>query len=154
LTKDYPWSFEFRFLTRLKDMIAALPLGSATLETGPDTSLVNFVISPTNPGSAAIRGSAATQQGICVTIGQSAYVELSEKRKGEDRFFAICKSIFTAHSTERVVCDRQGRVLYSKIVLPLGGRQIQLRDGWIFWWARLGRSERRFSYEPYYKVAD
>ena len=155
LTGEYAPTFETKFLKRLKHVIGSLPTGAATLQIGgpsslPETVYPSFLISPANQNSAPIKGSAAPQQGIIFTIGRATVVELGEDQRGEDRFFQICQGVFTSHFRERLIYISSGRVIHSRIVLPGDGRGLRLRQQQILWWLFPNKTEKLFSYQPYY----
>jgi hypothetical protein len=147
LTADYPAGFERSFLERLEGVVQALPGNAATLQTESSADYVIFKIFPTNRNSAPIEGEASTQGGIALKIGRATRVELSTN--AEDRFFLICRAVFTSHFTESLISTSKGRTLYSRIVLSIDGRQIRLGGHQLFWWLFPNKRKELFSYAPY-----
>ena len=154
--------FEHEFLERLRgDLVRALPEGTADFYVGHPASHPNslpyFRITPTNPRAAKIQGFVCEGQGIDFTIGEATGGEVfvSRKRNAEDRigvekFFQICRAVFTSHFSETIVLNPRGRRLWSKIVLTVDGRKVRLQGGSIFWFLFPRRAKRVICYEPYY----
>src|SRR5579862_8795528 len=90
--------FEERIGARLSALVAALPNGTANLYVGanptdPKALFPYFLITPSNPRSAKIRGYVVEGQGFDYTIGQATGGEIfvppnntARARAKEDRF--------------------------------------------------------------------
>jgi hypothetical protein len=153
--------FETRFAERLRNTVAALPVGAAQLSFdkkpcgGP--LLPHFRITPTNPHSAIVEGCFAEGEGINFSIGHGTsgevYVttEMGENVKAqEDRFFDICRAVFTTRFSEDLVYNSHGRRVSSRMVLEIDGHTMVLGRHRAFWWLFPNKTRKHFSYEPYY----
>lgn len=154
--------FETTFAERLRGVVAELPKGTAELQfekraCGSPSPLPYFRIAPSNPRSSPIEGFFVQGEGINFNIGRATsrevYVanESGDESKAEvDEFFRICQAVFTTQFSEKAIYDARGKVIWSRIVLRVDGRNIVLGGQRIFWWFHRAKTRKQFEYEPYY----
>lgn len=158
-----PSGLETRVLDRLRESVAALPEKSADLYIDEDRDPRarvpgwQFRVTPAKQHSACIQGLVDSSFGIYFTVGQATAAEIflaSRSSKSnemeEERFFDICRAVFTTHFSEDVTYSSASRVLRSRIMLCVDERTIRIERHQILWWLYLRRTTEHFSYEPYY----
>lgn len=152
--------FEAEFMEKLRELVGTLPKGTAELYIGHvpahPKSLPFFRITPTNHQAAIIQGGVCDGQGIDFKIGQATGGEIfvSPKRTDRDnarveRFFQICRSVFSSNFCEVLILNSSGSKVWSRITLKVDGRRVRLGGGWIFWWLVPRKTKRVVCYEPY-----
>lgn len=161
LTSRPVTGFETEVLERLSARIDRMPPGTALLKVGRHPLDVNspfpyFEVTPRNPNSAPLRGSVSNSEGINITIGRAASRELwisgGDILKGtscEQELLMICDAVFVSHFSEEDVCDADGRVLRSKLVVNVGTTPVQFGRRLLVRWPFTRTHRRVFSYEPY-----
>jgi hypothetical protein len=155
-------SFEDHFLDQLQTIVNALPAGSAELTIGQiqsvrDVSLITFSIKPRNTRSSPLEGRVSKLYGIEFKIGQGSTSEFffgssprPEKiRKYEERFFLLCRAVFTTNFKEKVTFDRNGKIVSSKLTIRIDGKTVRLCRIRVLAWIIPGKRTQAFSYEPY-----
>jgi hypothetical protein len=159
-----PGGLEIRVLDRLREIVAALPEKSADLYIDEDRDPKarvpgwHFRVTPSKQHSACIQGLVDSSFGIYFTIGEATAGEIflasrssKTNEMEEERFFAICRAVFTTHFSEDVTySSTSNRVLRSRIMLRVDERTIRIGGHQLFGWLYPRRTTKHFSYEPYY----
>jgi len=153
--------FEREILEGLRRTVQGFPAGTAELEIGtppaaPKERFPSFLVLPANPRSARIHGTVMDGGVIELTVGQAARKELwpiprdGGEKFVQEQFFGVCRAVFTTSFFEELRRDRNGRIVYSKLILTVNGTQMVLGSDFIF--QRLLRRTQKeiHEYEPYY----
>lgn len=145
-----------------------MPYGVIRFEIGkhpfdPSCHYPFFLIEPTNPQSAKIKGVIEGQEHragtISITIGQASTLELwvdlrrPDRAEAEiDEFLQICNAVFSTWFYEDVTFGRQGDIIRSRLLLDVAGKKIVFSSGVLFRNPFQKTTSKRFSYEPYVKT--
>lgn len=153
---------ETRVIAGLENLVASLPKSVAGLSVGrhpTDSTCVvpYFEVTPSNRGSAGIKGVISENVGIEVGVGRASYKELylsgGNIIKGmscEEELLKICHAVFAGNFSEEIKYDSHGKISSSRLTLTVVGIDVRFDSGIalknLFQKART----ETISYEPYF----
>jgi hypothetical protein len=123
----------------------------------PEWTEPYFELRPSNPRSARIAGIVVNGDGIDMTIGSAAVLDLraegsslSKDLPCEEEFRLICNAVIRGGFTEVLYMNSRGETVYSEGKLCINGVEKLVADhGRWFWLPFIRRLKRIVNYDPY-----